>query len=206
MAAEVPGETRSERKRNHILAAARDVFAREGFSHAGMEHVARRATVSTATLYAYFPSKAELFRVVVEDSIADMAERVRSSAQAGGAARERLLTFAVAYAEFYSAPSSRALFRMVVAERRRFPELADHFRERGRRELGGTLLALVEELAAAGEIVVDKPSRAAGQLQGMIEHATLLLGLVSGDEARPLRPIEEIAADAVTTFLARYGK
>lgn len=206
MAAEVLGETRSERKRNHILAAARDVFAREGFSHAGMEQVARSAAVSTATLYAYFPSKAELFRVVVEDTIADMAERVRGSAQATGGARERLLAFAVAYAEFYSAPSSRALFRMVVAERRRFPELGDHFRERGRRELGGTLLAVVEELAAAGEIVVDKPSWAAGQLQGMIEHATLLLGLVSGDEARPQRPIDEIAADAVTTFLARYGK
>jgi len=205
MASQVPGETRSERKRNHVLAAARDVFAREGFSHAGMEQVARTAGVSTATLYAYFPSKADLFRVVVEEAIEDIADKVRASAFAEGCARERLFGFSLAYAEFYSAPASRALFRMVVAERKRFPDLAEHFRERGRVELAGALLTLMDDLSAAGELTLDKPSWAAGQLQGMLEHATLMVGLVAGDEARPVRALDEIAADAVTTFLARYG-
>lgn len=205
MAAEAPGETRSERKRNLILAAAKDVFAREGFSHAGMEQVARSAGVSTATLYAYFPSKAELFRVVVEDAIAETADKVRTSAFADGSARERLLGFSLAYARFYSAPASRALFRMVVAERRRFPDLAEHFRERGRTELAGALLTLLADLNTAGEIAVDKPSWAAGQLQGMLEHATLMVGLVAGDDAQPVRALDDIAADAVETFLARYG-
>ena len=55
------GSTRTERKRSLILLAAKDAFAREGYSQTGMEQVARDAGVSTATLYAHFPSKAELF-------------------------------------------------------------------------------------------------------------------------------------------------
>lgn len=201
----VLGATRTERKRGHILVAAKDVFAREGFSKAGMEQVARDAGVSTATLYAHFPSKAELFRVVVEETIDDHAAAVRQSALAGGLPRARLEAFATAYATFYSNPTSRALFRMVTAEHRRFPDIARHFRDRGRSELGGAAIALVRDLADQGALRVEKASRAAGQLQGMIEHATLLLGLIEGDEVQPSRSPAEIAADAVETFLARYA-
>lgn len=199
------GGTRSERKRSHILVAAKDIFAREGFSQAGMELVARNAGVSTATLYAHFPSKAELFRVVVEDTIADLAGAIPASTATSGDARTRLTAFATAYATFYSDPTSRALFRMVIAERRRFPELAEHFRTRGRNEFGGTAVTLIRELVAEGALTVEKASRAAGQLQGMLEHTTLLYGLIEGDEALPSRSPAEIAADAVETFLARYA-
>lgn len=201
----VVGGTRSERKRSLILAAARDIFTREGFAQAGMEQVARLAGVSTATLYAHFPSKAELFRVVVETAIADLAGAVPAAAAVDGGARRRLESFATAYAAFYSDRTSRALFRMVIAERRRFPDLAEHFRSRGRRELGGTAVTLIRDLVEAGDLSVDRVGHAAGQLQGMIEHATLLLGLIEGDEAQTSRSPAEIAADAVDTFLARYG-
>jgi len=199
------GGTRSERKRGHILVAAKDVFSREGFAQAGMEQVARLAGVSTATLYAHFPSKAELFRVVVEATITDLAGAIPASAAIAGDARTRLTAFATAYAVFYSDPTSRALFRMVIAERKRFPELAEYFRTRGRNEFGGTAVTLIRELIAEGSLAADKPARAAGQLQGMIEHTTLLLGLIEGDEAQSSRTPEEIAGEAVETFLARYA-
>lgn len=205
MATSALGETRSERKRKSILASARTIFAREGFAHAGMEQVARDAGVSTATLYAHFPGKADLFRVVVEDNIADIARRVRQTADVPGDAATRLRAFGRSYAEFYCEPNARATFRMVIAERRRFPVLADHFQERGRIELGGTLIAILEDLAASGEIVIAKPSWAAGQLQGMIEHATLMLGMLAGDEIRPRRALDDLVNDAVETFLARYA-
>lgn len=199
------GETRSERKRKLILNAAGLIFAREGFAHAGMEQVARDAGVSTATLYAHFPGKADLFRAVVEDNLDGIACRVRQTAGLEGDARARLRAFGLAYAEFYCTPVSRALFRMVTAERRRFPDLADHFRDLGRSELGGTVLGIIRDLADDGQLAIEKPSWAAGQLQGMIEHATLMLGLVGGDEIMPVRPLEAIVAEAVETFLARYG-
>ncbi|MDP1632192.1 MAG: TetR/AcrR family transcriptional regulator [Caulobacter sp.] len=197
--------SRFGRKRNNIFASAREVFVREGFAQAGMEEVARGAGVSTATLYAHFPSKADLFRVVVEDTIDDIISAVRHSGDDPGDARRRLTAFGRAYAAFYCTPVSRAVFRMVIAERRRFPTLADHFQERGRTELGGTLIAILKQLDAAGEIEIFKPSWAAGHFQGMIEHSTLLLGMMAGDEVMPARPLDDIVEDAVDTFLARYG-
>jgi AcrR family transcriptional regulator len=50
---------------NRILAAARDVFAEEGYE-ASMESIAARAEVGVGTLYRRFPNKADLLDAVVE--------------------------------------------------------------------------------------------------------------------------------------------
>jgi AcrR family transcriptional regulator len=196
---------RSERKKAEILTAARNVFLREGYSAAGMEAVARLAGVSTATLYAYFPSKAKLFEVVVHDAVQILAEPVRESVRTQGDARTRLRSLALAYATFMSQPATRAVFRMVTSERRRFEAVADHFLKSAHEELGGATLKVIGDLIATGELRIDKPAWAAGQLLGMLDHPTLVLGLAAGDEAAPARSLEEISADAVETFLARYG-
>lgn len=199
------GLNRSERKKTEILTAARSVFLRQGYTDAGMEVVARMAGVSTATLYAYFPSKAKLFEVVVHDAVRHMAQTVRESGRADGDARTRLTALALAYATFMSQPATRAIFRMVTSERRRFEAVADHFLSSAHQELGGTTITVIQELTAKGEIRIDKPAWAAGQLLGMLDHSTLVLGLSAGDEAQPTRPLAHLCADAVETFLARYG-
>ncbi len=199
------GLNRSERKKTEILAAARGVFLRQGYPDAGMEVVARMAGVSTATLYAYFPSKATLFEVVVGDAVRDMAEPVRGSLRTEGDARGRLTAFALAYAAFVAQPATRAMFRMVTSERRRFEALADDFLRGAREALGGAAIQVIEDLVASGELAVDRTSWAAGQLLGMLDHPTLVLGLCAGDEAQAERPLADLCADAVETFLARYG-
>ncbi|MDQ0463449.1 AcrR family transcriptional regulator [Caulobacter ginsengisoli] len=197
--------SRSDRKRREILDTARILFLKEGFAGAGMETLAREAGVSTATLYAHFPSKSEMFRTVVEEAVAELARRVRDTTSHRGDPRSRLCEFAYAYAQFYADPLSRSVFRMVTAERRRFGGVADYFQDRAHSELGGAAIEILNALAAAGEIRFEKASWAAGQLLGMLEHATLVFGLVAGDDAMPRRPLKMICDDAVDTFLARYG-
>ena len=200
------GPNRSERKKTEILSAARGVFLRQGYSDAGMEVVARVAGVSTATLYAYYPSKAKLFEVVVHDSVRDMAEPVRQGANVVGDARTRLTALALAYATFMADPTTRAMFRMITSERKRFEAVADYFLRSANEELGGATIRVIDALTATGELKVDHASRAAGQLLGMLDHPTLVLGLSAGDEVQPTRPLAELCADAVETFLARYGR
>lgn len=199
------GLKRAEHKRSEIVAAARVQFLREGYRDAGMEVVARAANVSTATLYAYFPGKADLFKVVVREAARDMAAPVRESALTGGDARKRLLAFANAYAAFMTLPLTRSMFRLITAERRRFDDVAEYFLQSAREELGGAAILVINDLVKTGEITVEKPSWAAGQLMGMIEHTTLILGLTAGDETLAQRPLTDICADAVETFLARYA-
>ena len=199
------GDRRSEQKRREILSAARALFASEGYADTGMEVVARTACVSTATLYAHFPSKTDLFRAAVRVIVAEAAQRIHRDDPPARGARSRLTAFAVAYAEFCNNPGTRAVLRMVCAERRRFEDGGMQVEERARDDIGQAALRIIQELAEAGELTVEKPAWAAGQLLGMIEHSTLLLGLVKGDGAQARRPLDAICEDAVTTFLARYG-
>jgi AcrR family transcriptional regulator len=199
------GLKRSGQKREEILGSARALFLREGYADAGMEVVARAASVSTATLYAYFPSKADLFKAIVLETVSGVAAPVREAVRTKGDARTRLNALTTAYAVFQSRPDTRAMFRMVTAERRRFPDVAEYFLQSARDELGGAMLSVLNDLIKTGELKIDKPSWAAGQLMGMLDHVTLVLGLSAGDEVLPRRPLKDIAEDAVATFLARYG-
>ena len=47
-------------RRERILSAARDVFARDGYDRAAMREIAKRAGVTVPVLYDHFPSKAAL--------------------------------------------------------------------------------------------------------------------------------------------------
>ncbi|NEX91470.1 TetR/AcrR family transcriptional regulator [Caulobacter sp. 17J65-9] len=198
-------DARSERKRQDVLDAARRRFMTEGYASTGMEAVARDAGVSTATLYAYFPSKSDLFHVVVEEAAEVFMRRAGETAHVQGDGATQLRAFALAYARFISDPFVRAIFRLVAAERRRFETVARRFHTRLRDEFGGVLIGILRRLHAEGRVSLTKPSWAAGQLMGMIEHPTFLVPLVAGDDAPVERPLEDICEEAVETFLARYG-
>jgi AcrR family transcriptional regulator len=67
-----PPQLRADAARNaeRILRAAREVYARSG-PDAPLEEIARQAGVGVRTLYRRFPSKAELVRAALEQSIAE---------------------------------------------------------------------------------------------------------------------------------------
>lgn len=188
-----------------IVRQARLHFVSEGYAATRMEPIAREAGVSTATLYAFFESKSALFDAVIENAAIDFSERMAKVGASAGPARERLVSFIHAYAEFMSDPFVRSVFRLVMAERPRFEAVATRFFERGRTDFGAVLMAALTEMQAGGELKVDKPSWAAGQLMGMIEHPVFFVPLVTGDTVKSVRSTRQIAEDAVETFLARYG-
>jgi len=73
-----------------ILAAARDVFAEQGYD-ASMEAIATRADVGVGTLYRRFPHKADLFNAVVEAArqrTREIAEEVLADVPPGEAVFE----------------------------------------------------------------------------------------------------------------------
>jgi AcrR family transcriptional regulator len=192
-------------RREAILRHARRDFTSEGFAATRMEPIAREAGVSTATLYSYFASKDLLFAAVIEDASDDFAQQMDAVLAQDGPARQRLASFIAAYAVFMSDPFVRSMFRLVMAERPRFESVAMRFFERGRSLFGAALIASIVDLTRRGELICDKPSWAAGQLMGMVEHPVFFVPLVTGDEVKARRPINQIADDAVETFLRRYG-
>ncbi|MEC3976810.1 TetR/AcrR family transcriptional regulator [Amycolatopsis sp. H20-H5] len=89
----VAEEAQSESgRREHVLGAALETFARYGYKKASMEDVARAADISRPGLYFLFTSKQNLFRAAVThalDSDVDAAKRCLSDA--GRPLRDRLI-------------------------------------------------------------------------------------------------------------------
>jgi TetR/AcrR family transcriptional regulator, mexJK operon transcriptional repressor len=52
-------------KREAILAAAGEVFGREGYAHAGVDVIAAEAGVAKSTVYNHFGDKETLFREAI---------------------------------------------------------------------------------------------------------------------------------------------
>src|SRR5215469_4855726 len=114
-----------EETRAILLEAARKEFVASGFAASSMESVARRAGVSTKTLYRLIPNKAALFEAMVTDRMEQFASGVRFRACNGneGALRAALMVCG----ELILDPETIALQRMILADSDKFPEIAQTF-------------------------------------------------------------------------------
>ena len=63
-------------RREHILDAAEQCFARAGFHATTMQDICKEAAVSPGALYVYFGSKEDLIAGLCERDRAELAERL----------------------------------------------------------------------------------------------------------------------------------
>jgi TetR/AcrR family transcriptional repressor of mexJK operon len=191
-------------KRAAILAAGARLFMGVGYASVSMDAVAREAGVSKATVYAHFTSKEALFAAIVEDrctAIAAQAEEIVShTGSTGGALREvgRL------WMRFLLQPGTMAMYRTVIAECVRFPDLARAFYAAGPGTGLGWLSKRLAEDQRQGRLRADAdPAVAADHLMGLLRgelHLRTVLGGPAPDEAA----ISAVVDQAVEVFLRAY--
>ena len=136
--------------RRRVLAAAMEVFAREGYHAARMDAIAEAAGVSKGALYFHFPGKLPLFSALVDEFAAELGADVTAAiaAHQGGVARvEAAVTAALSLFG-----RRRALARIVLIEA---ASLGPAYATK-RREILGRFAALVrhhlDEAVAEGSI------------------------------------------------------
>ena len=76
-------EGRGAATRARLRAAASAEFAARGFDGATVDRIARRAHLTKAMVYYHFPSKAALYREILRDLFASVADRVAAVRVAG---------------------------------------------------------------------------------------------------------------------------
>jgi len=195
---------RSSPKRDAVLDAAQACFLELGYAATSMDQVAARAGVSKATIYAHFDGKDALFAAVIHrrcggDLWAAEAWPIESGARA------TLTAGATRLMELMMLPDTLAMYRVVVAEAVRHPDLANAFWEAGPGQGKARLSALFEALTARGELAVPDPWVAADQFGGMLRAEVFhraLLGLPAPEGRRP----EDTIAAAVDVILRAYGR
>lgn len=192
---------RARAKRGQILSGARRVFLRDGFAAASTDAIAAEAKVSKRTLYAYYPSKEELFAEVLRKlTIENPQTRVLASFEEMSPGspeelRQALIQLAQKVVATMMQPDYLALLRTIIADTHRFPHLGEIYRstvpERGFR----VFLALMERMRDEGIVEVPDAEAATRLFCGPIVTYALLDGLfVAEGPPRPPEPgrIEEI--------------
>ncbi|MCC7272177.1 MAG: TetR/AcrR family transcriptional regulator [Alphaproteobacteria bacterium] len=189
-------------KRAAIIDAANEIFLRDGFEAASMEAVTARAGVSKATVYSHFPTKHALFAAIVHQRCALLVPTLEEATRAEAPPAEVLTAVGVALFEKLVTPAALDLYRVVVAEAPRQPELGRAFYEAGPDRLADALARYLAAQADAGRLSVDDPRLAAEQFLGMLvghHHVRLLLGV----RETPIEAAEcrRLVAAAVARFI-----
>lgn len=121
------------RKRSAILDGARIVFLREGFGLATMDDVASAAGVGKQTVYRHFKSKEALFVGLVSSMCGQVGGFLAGARdeQADESPEIALRELGKVLAQILIAPDYLRLYRAIVAEAERLPELGQVFYENG---------------------------------------------------------------------------
>jgi AcrR family transcriptional regulator len=117
--------------RERILAAARDLFLREGFEGVSVRRIAERAGCSPGMLYHFFTSKELLLARLVERTFEKLDERMARHAVAGGDALRRLQQTLNAYVEFGFEHPHEYFFLFAHGHGQMAPDLLSVFETRG---------------------------------------------------------------------------
>lgn len=196
------GRASPDARREHILAVAAQAFSEDGYGATSMSTIAARLGGSKATLYKYFPSKEALFEAVIEQRCASVVTPLQQIAAADGDDLEALLVdFGLQFMTALFLPDALDLHRIVHAESRRFPEIAEMFMRSGPQLVFTALTETFRRFAARGQIACEEPRLAAGQFIGMVKadsHMRAAIGLEP-----PLDPamIEREVRHAARVFL-----
>jgi TetR/AcrR family transcriptional regulator of autoinduction and epiphytic fitness len=192
----------AQEKRGLIVAAATALFLELGYDRTSLARIAERSGVSRATLFKQFPSKAALFDAIVTASWSTAEE---DDPPPAGDLIAGLTTIGRRYAALLGRAEMTDLFRIVIAELPRFPELADAQFAQGKLPYFESVRRYLLSEHEAGTARVQDVDLAATQFMGMISNyvfwPTLL---VPGWEVSAQR-VAQVVDEAVRTTAARYA-
>ena len=193
--------SRGQQRKAKILSAATRLFLSEGYGETSIDAIVEKSGGSKATLYSYYPTKADLFRAVV-DSIVTTQEGPELKSLEN--VRETLVTFAEQRLAIVFSRNHRALMRLIISERDRFPDIARMYYEQGPLHSHMVLRDYFEILIERGMIDIRSADEACEFFRGMLMHQRYIEQLYL--DASPLSE-EEIGVKArhvVDRFLEAY--
>jgi AcrR family transcriptional regulator len=195
-----------EETRAIIFEAARHEFAGNGYAATSMETVARRAGVSTKTLYRLVPNKGALFEAMVTERIDRVVSVVKLRGCQGRDIETALTDALIVFAELILDGEVIALQRMILGESDKFPEAAETYYHKAIRRTEETLAGWLKAQAARGLVEIGDATAAAGMLIGMLVFQPMR-AVMFGQQPPPGREdIERRARECAVLFLEGCGR
>jgi AcrR family transcriptional regulator len=187
--------------RQIIYDAARHEFAANGYAATSTETVARRAGISTKTLYRLIPNKAALFEAMVSDRLDRLLLDVNLQGADDVDFETALTSVLLGCANLSLDNEVVALQRTVLQEANQFSDLAATFYRNGIARLIVALADWLRGQIKRGKIELDNPDETAGMLIGMIASAPQRAAIYGGVPLPSPSEIERRVKTCASLFL-----
>jgi TetR/AcrR family transcriptional regulator, regulator of autoinduction and epiphytic fitness len=196
-------KVRRGESREAIVEAAQRLFLERGFGAVSMDELAEAAGVARRTLYNQFSSKEEIFREMLLRVSRQLEDAFPPGIETQGDIEHVLRLVARVILELHKNREYLGFLRMVVADSRQFPWIAEEFAavmdpqtER--------LTRLLAQSTAMGILDCRNPTLAAHQFMGMLNDLSLWPWMMSR-ESLPI-PAEEVIEETIRMFLRHYKR
>jgi len=201
--AAAPSSKRGQQRKASILKAATVLFLKNGYGETSVNMIIARSGGSKATFYSYFPTKDVLLRAVVDDI---MSNREEPELQPSEDIRTVLVTFAEQRLRVVFSRHHRALLRLIIAERERFPDIALMYFERGPKRSHDLLVEYMRELKERGRLDIESAEESAEFFIGMLLHQWYIAQLYLRSASPTPDAMRQRADHVVERFLEAFCK
>lgn len=125
-----PRQRRKEARPGELLDAALALFVEKGFAATRVDEVAARAGVSKGTLFLYYPSKEELFKAVIHETLAGRFGEWNAEFEAfEGSSTELVRHCLHSWWERIGMTPASGITKLVMSEAGTFPEVAAYYQQ-----------------------------------------------------------------------------
>lgn len=179
-----------------IIEAAAQEFLAHGYAGTSVQMVARRAGVSTRTVYRLISAKEDLLREAVQARVDVSFSRLDQAGAETGDLRESLEGLLTDYAELALADDAVQLMQLIAAERRQVPAIITSYQKATMR-VAEAFETWIRRNQAAGRLRPMNPGAAALAIRGMVNEAQrqMLLGWRGRMSQREQREWIRVCAD-----------
>jgi len=194
-----------EKRRDEILNVAIKVLSERGYHDASTLEIARRASASKETLYAWFGDKQGLFEAVIRRNAQAVQAVLTRHLESDAPTELVLVDFGRALLQLLLGDSAVAINRAAISEARSDPRLAQILASAGREATLRSFIRFLERQQEGGALRMEAPAQAAEDFLGLLIGDTQirrLLGLVGAPKKAQ---IVARAARAAKNFLLLYA-
>ena len=194
-----------DKRRDEILDIAVEVLAERGYRQTSMLEIARRASASKETLYAWFGDKGGLFEAVIRRNAMTVQAVLVRHLEDQAPIERALEEFGRALLRLLLGDDAVAINRAAISEAKSDPRLAEILASAGREATLPSFVRFLELHHGRGALALEDPTQAAETFLGLLIGDTQIRRLLGRLEAPSEQQIDARAARAARNFLRLYG-
>ena len=167
-------------KRELLVNAARAAFLSSGYAESSVNRIAKDAGVSIKTLYRHFESKDDLFSAVITGLCGNPVEPSADLPWSEEPPNIAFIMMGLKYLELILAPEEIALYRVIIRDNVRFPQLGECYREEALRPRQRIFAAYLDRWAPRCDWNIREHDRAVSTFFALLQRDLLEPVLLGG--------------------------